>query len=43
MRPHSWNEFEDDDVPLCRECRVELMGEDDEESLMASMGCATVD
>jgi hypothetical protein len=41
MRPHSWNEYEDD-VPLCRECRVELMGEDDEEPHMA-MGCATVD
>jgi hypothetical protein len=43
MRPHNWNEFEDGFPPLCRECRVELMGEDDEESLMASMGCATVD
>jgi hypothetical protein len=36
MRPHYWNEFEDEDVPLCWECSVKLMGEDDGESLDGS-------
>lgn len=33
MLPHHWNEFEDDEVPLCPKCRLESMNEDESESL----------
>ncbi len=33
MRPRYGREYEEDEVPLCQKCRMELVGEEEMESL----------